>query len=47
LNIFDLEYTMLRNLCKSWQSLALESKALSGRPFWAEILKKKTKFDMR
>lgn len=40
LNIFDLEYTMLRNLAKSWQSQSLEDKALSGRPFWSEIANK-------
>lgn len=41
LNIFDLEYTMLRNLSKSWQTQSLEDKTQSGRPFWSEIESKK------
>lgn len=47
LNIFDLEYTMLRNLSKSWQSQALEDKALSGRPFWSDLTYKKEKIEQR
>lgn len=47
LNIFDLEYTMLRNLSKSWQSQALEDKTQSGRPFWSEIENKKKRIESR
>lgn len=37
LNIFDLEYTMLRNLSPSRQTQLLEDAVLASKPFWPKI----------